>query len=101
MAKDRKPKLTKEETEIQDGKYTRQELQFVDDLIEVEKTHKQWKKHGICMIVLISQIVINLLRSASFSPIEKCSIWDWMLFSLYLVICGIVTVVSTRVVMRE
>ena len=101
MAKDRKPKLTKEEMEIQDGKYTRQELQFVDDLIEVEKTHKQWKKHGICMIVLISQIVINLLRSASFSPIEKCSIWDWMLFSLYLVICGIVTVVSTRVVMRE
>ena len=101
MLKDRKPKISKEDTDLQEGLYTRQELHDVNDMIEVEQTHKQWKKHGICMVLLVSQIAINLLRSASFSPIEKCSVWDWMLFILYLIICAIVTVVSTRLVMKE
>ena len=52
---DRKSKaLTKEDIDVQEGRYTRHELFLVDEMIEREKTHYQWKKHGICMIVLIS-----------------------------------------------
>jgi hypothetical protein len=90
--------MTKEDIDVQEGKYTRFELFTVNEMIEREKTHYQWKKHGICCIVLFSQIGINLLN-AFLIPCGE--VLYWVLFGTYLVICACVTYLSCRVVTSE
>jgi len=55
---------------------TEAEEQRLDKIIHTEKTHRDWKRHAICVAVLIMMIMVNLLRGSksrpSFVGIERC-----------------------------
>lgn len=74
-------------------------------MLEREKTHAQWDKHILCLIVLVSQCLINLLRGSKANPsivgIEHCGALDWILFALYLGICVAMSVVSIKRIIAE
>lgn len=65
----------------------------------------QWSKHGLCFIVLISQVIVNLIRGSKSarSLLEqvgihygKCTWYDFVFSGMYLVICVIVTLLAIR-----
>lgn len=84
---------------------TEYEIHLVERMLEREKTHAQWDKHLLCLIVLVSQCLINLFRGSKANPsivgIEHCGPVDWVLFALYLAICCVMSVVSIKRVMAE
>jgi uncharacterized membrane protein YfcA len=84
---------------------TDEDVLKVEKLLEREKGHGQYDKHLTCLVVLISQIIISLLRGSSALPsivgISRCGVLDWLLFSLYIIICGAVTVVAVKRIIAE
>jgi hypothetical protein len=73
---------------------------MVEAMLKKEKTHAQWDKHAICFVVLGSQIIINVFRGSKANPsvigVEHCGVVDWLLFSLYLIICVLASIYSIR-----
>ena len=70
-------------------------------MIEREKTHKQWTKHGLCIIVLIALILVTLFRGSkrteSIIGLSKCSVGDWLTLLGFIVISFIVTYIAIKV----
>ncbi len=50
-------------TEI-DEEATPEEIERLDALLKKESTHFQWSKHGICLVLLISNVMVSLLRGS-------------------------------------
>ena len=74
-------------------------------MLEKEKTHYQWVKHGICLSVLVANLLVTLFRgsksSKSIIGIQTCSGLSWFFFALFIVFCAVITFVSIKIVNRE
>jgi hypothetical protein len=89
----------------QGWKGTENDREQLKRLIEKEKTHKQWDKHSMCTICLSSMVIVTLMRGSksvdSIVGIERCSVADWSILILYLIICGTVLMIALREVLKE
>ena len=89
----------------QGWKGTENDREQLKRLIEKEKTHKQWDKHSMCTVCLFSMVIVTLMRGSksvdSIVGIERCSVADWSILVLYLIICGTVLMIALREVLRE
>ena len=74
-------------------------------MLEKEKTHYQWTKHGLCLSVLLANLLVTLLRGGKASPsivgIGTCSVLGWLFFLLFLVFCSVLTYLSIKMVNKE
>lgn len=74
-------------------------------MLEAERSHKQWRKHGLCFVVLISLILVTFLRGNSKAPsvvgIKRCSPLDWIIQLLYIGVCLICTSLAIKIVKKE
>ena len=43
---------------------TPEEIERLDALLKKEATHFQWTKHGVCFVLLISNVMVSLLRGS-------------------------------------
>lgn len=79
--------------------------QLTKSIAEKERTHKQWDKWVICMFILASVILVNLLRGGkgadSVIGIDSCSVVDWVIQVFYLGICALVTYYGVQKVKYE
>jgi hypothetical protein len=59
------------------------EMDLLNDIIKKEETHLQWSKQGLCVFVLVTQVLVGLARgSSSFESLiglTRCTYLDWLL----------------------
>eukprot|EP00347_Sterkiella_histriomuscorum_P009630 403340471 len=74
-------------------------------ILEKEKTHRQWDKHAVCFACLIGLVTVNLLRGSKKFPsiigLQKCGILDWTILALFLIMCACICIFSVRKVVKE
>ena len=72
-------------------------------MLRREKTHWQWDKHLTCLVVLVSQVIINIIRGSKStkSVVEHCGVADWILVGLYAAICITVSVIAIKRIIAE
>ena len=69
---------------------TAEEAEEVRQLLDEEKSHiKQWRKHGLALIIISVSLVVNFLRGSRKTPsiigITKCGTLDWSIFTIFIV----------------
>lgn len=61
----------------------KEEVFLVRSIIQQEQSHFQWSKQGLCIFLLISLIMLNLMMGSStmksIAGIEKCSPFYWII----------------------
>ncbi len=84
------------------------EQTILDGILKIEESHKQWAKHGLCAIVLIAQVIVNLVRGSkstasllSFLGYSRCAWYDFTISGSYLLICVAITLLAIRNVNSE
>ena len=81
------------------------EINRLDALLKKEATHYQWDKHIVCVVLLVSNVLVSLLRGSKKSPsiigIGTCSAPSWSFVALFVVICSICTFLGIRKVNSE
>ena len=87
---------TSEEIELEE-----KETAILDGILEKEKSHFQWLKHSFCLIVLASQLTVNLIRSKEFQivvglPFDKCTWYDISMWVMYFGACFTITIVAIK-----
>ncbi|TNV83676.1 hypothetical protein FGO68_gene15415 [Halteria grandinella] len=83
----------------QNAEKSEKDLAILDQILHKEKSHLQWSKHLVCFVVLIAQVIVNLIRTQNaFKPsfFEKCQTYDFILASIYICICTLVTAYALR-----
>lgn len=84
---------------------TPSEVERLDKLLSKEATHYQWGKHIVCIILLVSNVMVSLLRgskkSKSIIGINPCDILGWMFVAVFICICGACTFYGIRTVNNE
>lgn len=81
---------------------------ILNEILKKEESHLQWFKHGLCMIVLMLQVIVNLARGSKstksiFSGLgyKKCTWYDFSISAFYLIVCMVVTMIAIRKVNYE
>ena len=81
---------------------------ILNAILKKEESHLQWFKHGLCMLVLFLQVIVNLSRGSKttrsiFSGLgyEKCTWYDFSISAFYLIVCMVVTMVAIKKVNYE
>ena len=74
--------------------------------MENEKGHLgQWKKHLLCITVLIGLMLVTLLRGSkrteSIVGLKKCGAGDWCILDAFVVFALVVTCVAVRIIKSE
>jgi uncharacterized membrane protein YfcA len=81
------------------------ERDTLEKILQRDKTHKQWFKHGVCTILIILLLLASLFRGTKQVPsvvgIKTCSAWDWIVLGAFILISGLVTLVSIIKARRE
>ncbi|CDW86733.1 UNKNOWN [Stylonychia lemnae] len=84
---------------------TQSQVKQVERMIQRERTHYQWNKQGICILLLVVQVLISLFRGSkkthSIIGIGVCSFWDWFCFSFFLIFCVIICFLAVKNLQRE
>jgi uncharacterized membrane protein YfcA len=89
---------------------TEEEKDKVEKLLSREATHKQWDKHAVCFIILISNVLVTLMRgkpnknggsSGSIIGIKPCDIIGWFLVATFIAICSFCTYLGVKKVNYE
>jgi hypothetical protein len=70
------------------------------EILNCEKSHRQWSKHFICIFCYLILLGVNLLRGGKGleSPIDlvKCSFPDWTLQLIFVITCILITRVALK-----
>lgn len=83
------------------------EMKVLEAILEKEKTHFQWDKHGLCMATLLVQIVHNLFRkfpewrNEADSSYPYCTPLMLSLSGSYVFFCIVITVLAIKRVNSE
>lgn len=85
---------------------TKEEAEEVRQLLEDEKSHvRQWRKHGLALIIISVSLVVNFLRGSRKTPsiigITKCGTLDWTIFTSFIVMAFALSYIGVRINKRE
>lgn len=65
-------------------------------IVQQESTHFQWWKQGLCLLMLVSITMLNLLMKGMFLGIKSCSFWYWGIQVIFLIECVLVTWLAVK-----
>ena len=86
MKEESKPDLNRQEDEVH--------MKELKEILELEKTHLQWKKQGINLGIFVLLLFVNLFRGSKKSPyifgVEACSVSDWSAFAAFIIVCAFI-----------
>ena len=88
-----------------DASMNQKELASLRFSIRSETSHGQWAKQGLCFLLLICLILMNLSMGSSSMPsivgIEKCDPAYWAIQVFFMAICVVCTVVAVFLARRD
>lgn len=73
-----------------------QEYLKLSAIVQQESTHFQWWKQGLCLLMLVSITMLNLLMKGMFLGIRSCSGWYWGIQVIFVFECVLVTWLAVR-----
>jgi uncharacterized membrane protein YfcA len=81
------------------------EVSKLDKLLAKEATHFQWGKHLVCLILLVSNVLVSLLRgskkSKSIIGINPCDVVGWLFVVIFVGVCATCTIYGIKTVNKE
>ena len=99
------PKNQNAEEESPYDRATPQEEKRLENLLKREGTHFQWDKHAVCLILLISNVLVTLMRgskkSGSIIGTKPCDVVGWLLVVIFVAICSLCTFYGIKKVSKE
>jgi hypothetical protein len=81
---------------------TDKEVKYLRTLVRQEQGHGQWKKQALNLISLVILIVRSLARSSMLGfEMKKCSVADWVVSAVFIILMAIMVKVATALSARE
>lgn len=78
----------------------RSDREEFNTILQLEKTHYQWKKQTINFSIFVALVILNLYRGSKVNPsvfgIKTCSVLDWVGICIYMTLCLGVTAYSVE-----
>ena len=80
-------------------------IRKLQSIERLEKSHLQWKKQGINLLIFFLLALLNMIRGSKENPslfgVEVCSWQDWTSLVVYISVCIAISVYSVKVVQQE
>lgn len=73
--------------------------------IKAERSHFQWAKQGLCILLLTLLILLNLFMGSSSNPsiigIKKCGSAYWLIQGVFVIFCIIAAYIAVHLAKRD
>lgn len=92
-------------TQLEDHQELIFNIRKLQQIEKLEKSHLQWKKQGINLLIFFLLALLNMVRGSKENPslfgVEVCSWQDWTSLVVYIALCVALSVYSVKVVQDE